>query len=91
MDDTRTARGTTSYRSPDRNLVWSFRNSRDNWKKKYQDLKREHKRLQNQLRDVRKSREQWRQQAEAKAPSVEVPDTARTPTIIVPNEDKKKG
>ena len=50
--------------SPWRNLAWSFRKSRDNWKKKYQDLKGEHKRLENQVRDVRKSREQWRNVAE---------------------------
>jgi len=50
--------------SPWRNLAWSFRKSRDKWKAKYQKLKAEHKRLQNQVRDVRTSRAHWRQLAE---------------------------
>lgn len=50
----------SAFASPWRNLAWSFRKSRENWKKKYQDLKGEHKRLENQVRDVRKSRGQWR-------------------------------
>ena len=52
------------FTSPWRNLAWSFRKSRDNWKAKYQKLKREQKRLQNQVRDVRTSRAHWRQRAE---------------------------
>jgi peptidoglycan hydrolase CwlO-like protein len=41
-----------------------LRKSRDNWKRKFQELKGEHKRLQNQVHDVRKSREEWRGKAE---------------------------
>jgi len=52
------------YKSPDRNLAWAFRKSRDNWKRKHQALKQDHKRLHNQLRDVRKSRERWQQRAQ---------------------------
>jgi predicted nucleic acid-binding Zn-ribbon protein len=52
------------YQSPDRNLAWAFRKSRDNWKRKHQALKQDHKRLQNQLRDVRKSRQRWQQRAQ---------------------------
>ncbi|MGF1580414.1 MAG: hypothetical protein ACFCD0_13720 [Gemmataceae bacterium] len=37
------------------NLACSFRRSRDLWSHKHQDLKPDHMRLQNQLRDVRKS------------------------------------
>jgi predicted nucleic acid-binding Zn-ribbon protein len=65
MDGTTT---TTSFfdrfKSPWRNLAWSFRQSRDRWKHKYQELRRQHKRLQNQVRDVRRSRAQWRSRAE---------------------------
>jgi chromosome segregation ATPase len=70
MDDTGTTTTTTTspglgqYTSPYRNLAWSFRASRDNWKHKYQDQRRDNKRLQNQVHDVRHSREQWRAQAE---------------------------
>src|SRR5687768_14180340 len=42
--------------------AWFLQRSRDNWKKKYQRLKAEAKRLQNRVNDVTKSRESWRQQ-----------------------------
>jgi septal ring factor EnvC (AmiA/AmiB activator) len=45
-------------------LVWFFRKSRDQWKKKHQDLKATVKRFKNQVAAVTKSREQWRLQAE---------------------------
>lgn len=64
MDDTSATSFFGKFTSPWRNLAWSFRKSRDNWKKKLQELKGEHKRLQNQVRDVRKSREEWRSKAE---------------------------
>ena len=59
--------GNKVYKSPKRILVRFFRRSRDAWKRKYLELKKEHKRLQNQVADVRRSREQWRQEAEAAA------------------------
>jgi chromosome segregation ATPase len=54
----------TVFKSPVRILARSFQRSRDNWKRKHQDLKRQMKRLQVQVYDVRQSREQWRQRAE---------------------------
>ena len=64
MDGTATTSFFAKFTSPWRNLAWSFRKSRDTWKKKYQALKGEHKRLQSQVRDVRASREEWRCKAE---------------------------
>ena len=64
MDGTTATSFFAKFTSPWRNLAWSFRKSRDNWKKKFQELKGEHKRLQNQVHDVRKRREEWRSQAE---------------------------
>lgn len=64
MDDTRTSTTLATLASPWRNLAWSFHKSRENWKDKHQKLKQEHKRLQNQVRDVRKSRDHWREIAE---------------------------
>jgi uncharacterized protein YlxW (UPF0749 family) len=64
MDGTASTSFFGKFTSPWRNLAWRFRKSRDTWKKKYQDLKREYKRLQNQVHDVRKSRAQWRNAAE---------------------------
>ena len=61
MDETSTA--FPGYKSPWRNLAWSFRQSRDKWKRKCQDLQRVHKRLQNEVRDVRKSRAVWQGRA----------------------------
>jgi uncharacterized protein YlxW (UPF0749 family) len=44
--------------------AWFLRRSRDNWKRKYMELKAEAKRLQNRVHDVTRSREQWREQAQ---------------------------
>jgi len=52
-------------KSPVRKLVRFFRSSRDGWKSKYQEAKRNHKRLVNQVRVVEKSREHWKQVAKA--------------------------
>jgi SMC interacting uncharacterized protein involved in chromosome segregation len=38
---------------------WFLQRSRDNWKKKYMELKTDAKRLQNRVNDVTKSRKQW--------------------------------
>jgi SMC interacting uncharacterized protein involved in chromosome segregation len=43
--------------------AWFLRRSRENWKRKYMDLKRDAKRLQNRVNDVSKSREQWRDES----------------------------
>ena len=63
MDQATTALG--DYKSSYRHLAWSFRNSRDRWKAKHQQLKHDHKLLQNQLRAVTASREQHKQKAVA--------------------------
>ena len=47
-------------KSPVRKLVRFFRSSRDGWKSKYQEAKRNNKRLVNQVRVVEKSREHWK-------------------------------
>ncbi len=54
-----------SLKSPVRVLARFFRKSRDNWKGKYQRVKREFKRLQVQVCDVRHSRETWKERAKA--------------------------
>lgn len=48
------------YTTPHRVQAWFLKRSRDNWKKKYGELKADAKRLQNRVNDVTKSREQWR-------------------------------
>jgi uncharacterized protein (DUF3084 family) len=53
------------YVSPARKLIKFFRSSRDNWKTKHQQVKKELKLAQNQVRAVEKSRVKWRQDAEA--------------------------
>jgi predicted nuclease with TOPRIM domain len=52
------------YTTPRWVQVWFLRRSRDNWKRKYLQLKAENKRLQNRVNDVLRSREKWRQRAE---------------------------
>ena len=55
----------SGYVSPWRALAWSFHRSRENWKCKYAAVKRNIKRSQNEARDLRKSRERWKEKAKA--------------------------
>lgn len=52
------------YTSPVRKLVRFFESSRDRWKAKHHELKKQLKLAQNQIRAVEKSRAKWRQEAE---------------------------
>jgi predicted nucleic acid-binding Zn-ribbon protein len=52
------------YTTPARVQAWFLGRSRERWKRKYQELKIEAKRLQNRVNDVTKSRENWREEAE---------------------------
>ena len=56
---------TKELRSPVRKLARFFRSSRDGWKTKCQEWKRNNKKLSNQVRAVEKSREHWKQIAKA--------------------------
>ena len=50
----------TGYTTSHRVQAWFLHRSRENWKKKYMQLKSDAKRLQNRVSDVTKSREHWR-------------------------------
>jgi SMC interacting uncharacterized protein involved in chromosome segregation len=50
----------TEYTTPPRVQAWFLQRSRDNWKKKYMQVKSDSKRFQNRVNDVTKSREHWR-------------------------------
>ena len=52
------------YTTPRWVQVWFLQRSRDNWKKKYKELKFEAKRMRNRVKDVTESRENWRGQTE---------------------------
>jgi hypothetical protein len=52
------------YTSPLRKLVRFFESSRDKWKAKHHEVKKQLKLSQNQIRAVEKSRARWRQDAE---------------------------
>ena len=60
MDATRQDDNKVEYVTPRWVQAWFLRRSRDNWKKKYGQLKTDAKRLQNRVNDVTKSSEQWR-------------------------------
>ena len=60
MDATRHDGSKVEYTTPRWVQAWFLGRSRDNWKKKYQQLKTDSKRLQNRVNDVTKSRERWR-------------------------------
>jgi septal ring factor EnvC (AmiA/AmiB activator) len=57
-------RTTKDYKSPPHALIWFFRKSRDQWKRKHQELQRTLKQRKNRVADVTKSREQWKLKAE---------------------------
>jgi septal ring factor EnvC (AmiA/AmiB activator) len=55
----------SGYSSPWRALAWSFHKSRENWKRKYAEVKQEVKRTRDQARDLRQSRKHWKEKANA--------------------------
>ena len=55
----------SKFASPAIKLVRFFEGSRDRWKAKEKELRKERKLLLNQTRAVEKSREGWRQRASA--------------------------
>ena len=57
--------GTCAFKSPVLKLLKFFSTSRDGWKEKHHQVKRQLKKEQNQVRAVEKSREGWRRRAEA--------------------------
>jgi hypothetical protein len=57
--------GGKKYTTPSRVQAWFLGRSRDKWKAKYKALRVRAKRLANRVNDVSKSREHWREQAEA--------------------------
>src|SRR3954452_22105715 len=67
MDDTAETIPTPTredYKSRPGALIWFFHKSRDNWKRKYQDLKATVKGYKNRIADLTKSRDQWKLKAE---------------------------
>jgi len=50
--------------SPVRKLMRFFKISRDKWKAKYLELRKQYRLLDNKVRAITKSRENWRQMAE---------------------------
>lgn len=54
----------TTWKSPVRKLIQFFERSRDLWKAKYVELKRERKGMENQVRAVEKSRAMWSTRAQ---------------------------
>jgi predicted nucleic acid-binding Zn-ribbon protein len=64
MDGQRPDNGAVKYKTPRWVQVWFLGRSRARWKRKYQELKAEAKRLQNRVNDVTKSRAKWHDQAE---------------------------
>jgi len=59
-------KGLDGFRSPVRVLAAFFKESRDKWKQKYMDAKKDLKRLTVRVADVCKSRDTWKEKAEAK-------------------------
>jgi chromosome segregation ATPase len=59
------------YRSPVRVLAQFFKKSRDQWKRKYMNLKAQIKGFKNQIYQLKKAKESWKQQALARAEQIE--------------------
>jgi hypothetical protein len=52
-----------TYKSPLKKLVKFFKTSRDNWKNKYNEKKKELKRAKNQINDLKHRKENWKDRA----------------------------
>ena len=59
------------FKSPWKKLVRFFEKSRDGWKRKCQQAKRDVQRWTNQARAVARSRDEWRRRAEASGHELE--------------------
>jgi predicted nucleic acid-binding Zn-ribbon protein len=74
-------------------LIWCFRKSRNQWKKKHQELKSTVKGFKNQIAAVTKSRELWRLKAEQTSEQVSILEAEirelRAQTAA--STDKKRG
>ena len=55
--------GATGWKSPLRKLARFFERSRDKWKAKYRQVKRERRGMESQIRAVENSREIWADRA----------------------------
>ena len=53
------------YKSPVHKVIAFLKKGRDGWRDKYKDLKNRLRSTENQLRVVSKSRQMWRERAEA--------------------------
>jgi len=71
MDASRHGGQKPEYTTSHRIQAWFLQRSRDNWKKKYMQLKSDAKRLQNRVSDVTKSREQWREETQQQAQRIQ--------------------
>lgn len=80
------------YKSRPGALIWSFRKSRDGWKRKYQDLKATVKGYKNRIADLTRSREHWRAEAERAGQRLAVAEAenAELRHRVAAAEDKKK-
>ena len=52
-----------TYKSPLKKLVKFFEQSRDKWKSKYFEKKKELKRAKNQINDLKQRKENWKDRA----------------------------
>ena len=51
------------YKSPVKKLIRFFKISRDNWKEKYFEIKKDLKRVTNRIYDLEKRKDDWKQRA----------------------------
>ena len=65
------------YTTPRWVQVWFLQRGRDNWKRKYMELKADAKRWRNRSNDAIRSRERWRRKArELEAQNAALPEQA---------------
>jgi SMC interacting uncharacterized protein involved in chromosome segregation len=79
----------TEYTTSARVQAWFLRRSRQNWKRKYMDLKADAKRLQNRVNDVTKSRKSWRDESRQLSQRIRELETENA-ALQAQVEDKKK-
>lgn len=72
------------YKSPAHKVIAFLKKGRDGWRDKHRDLKKRLRSTENQLRVVYKSRQMWRERAEAAESEIGLKKKARRGASSLP-------
>ena len=76
------------YKSPVKKLIRFFKISRDNWKEKYFEIKKDLKRATNRIYDLEKRKDDWKQRATEAEEKVKLFKAQENENIVKPIKKK---